>query len=142
MKIFVYGTLRPSLYPQRKPRNVTVVNKATLEGFTMWNLGRFPALTQKYNYVQGQDEAKVPSAKIVGEVYDIPQVSVFDGYEGYKADGTGLYDRDIMPCVLETGERVMAWVYFMHTWKLREVGGAATIVQSGDWADVMPKEVR
>lgn len=119
MLVFTYGTLRPSLYPHVENRfNVKLVGPATITvGLRMVSLGPFPAL--------------VPSDKhqtIVGEVVEAETLSLLDGYEGYRNDGRGLYDRKLLP-VIYNNEQVEAWVYFM-----KSTPPNSTPIESGDWS--------
>ena len=135
MFVFVYGTLRPSLYPHRS--NGKPSRPATLEAnFVMWNLGRFPALVP-----QPQSQCLTT---IKGEVIEVEDVQVFDAYEGYRANGKGLYDREQFVVVIEeTGEIVSAWTYFMHPERFEQrADGTAQRVPSGDWAAAMPCPTR
>lgn len=120
MNLFVYGTLRPSLYPHRHPG--TPVRDAVLPGkFRMFNLGRFPALVY----------SAVPT-NIHGEVFDVQSSTMYDAYEGYAPGGKGLYDKVEVPVIVE-GREELAWVYFMHDKRLIEFLDR-TPVPGGDWS--------
>lgn len=131
-RIFVYGTLRPSLYPQRFPgRFGPSLKPATLtSGLKMYSLGRYPALVP--------DDGE---SRVVGETFELDDIKVYDAYEGYLPNGMGLYDRRKFDIVLDTGEKVEAWVYFMHALRFnQDIIDWAKEVPSGNWADAMPKQ--
>lgn len=118
-RIFVYGTLRPSLYPQRTPD--TLVEHATLtDKFKMYKPAWFPCLAPS-----------IGEYTIIGETYEIPSVRIFDAYEGYRQDGTGLFDRKIVRILTDGRLLQDAWVYFM------KIPPDAPVVITGDWADVV-----
>lgn len=127
-RIFVYGTLRPKLYPKRRPIGVEDVVGATLAAnLKMFNLGAFPALVE---------DAGVHL--ITGESYTLPDITVFDAYEGYLPNGRGLYDRSLFQIELEDGLKTQAWVYWMH----KERHEFGDVIDSGDWADVLRRSPR
>lgn len=123
MRIFVYGTLRPSLYPGRRPQGAVVEN-ATYDGkLRMVNLGSFPAL-----------QTCETDHRIVGETFELPDIRVYDAYEGYRSDGKGLYDRkEIEIAVGPDGRKETAWVYFQHAGG-KYSSGYDREIESGDWA--------
>ena len=93
-----------------------VAEPASLMGFDMYNLGHFPAL------VKG-------TGSIVGETFTVPSITIFDHYEGYRPDGSGLYDREQVEINTASGDKT-AWVYFM-----KQTPRRASLVPTGDWAD-------
>lgn len=125
MRIFVYGTLRPTLYPHRR-REGQEVKQARLTGnYKLWNMGRFPALVED-----------LKSKTIVGETYEVPDIKVYDQYEGYLPTGKGLYDRKEVEIEFD-GKTESAWVYFMHSERFKSDGGWAQEIESGDWQDTL-----
>jgi gamma-glutamylcyclotransferase (GGCT)/AIG2-like uncharacterized protein YtfP len=128
MFLFTYGTLRPSLSPDRarafklSPRGRAVIPG----GFALLNLGPFPALVPD----TGSDTA------IVGELVEVDDLARLDDYEGYRPGGDGLYDRQEVNVLGHDTGIVKAWVYFM-----QPAGRArfrkAPVVESGDWATVL-----
>jgi gamma-glutamylcyclotransferase (GGCT)/AIG2-like uncharacterized protein YtfP len=121
-RLFTYGTLRPSLYPVRMGQMPST--KATLCGFKMYNLGKFPCLihTRDLNV-----------SRIVGEVIELDNIKRYDPYEGYPH----LYDREEVNAKTEGGkEWLKCWVYFMRPSSFDRANGAVW-VPSGDWANVL-----
>lgn len=125
-RIFVYGTLRPSLYPHRRPIDRVVEPARLRDNLAMFDLGYFPAL------VESDDEHE-----IVGETFEVPSIRMYDAYESYLPNGKGLYDRRVVTIKTESGKELGAWIYFMHADKFKEDGAAdyGKPVPSGDWAD-------
>ena len=128
-RLFVYGTLRPSLYPWRK-RPGGPVEEASLTGnYKLWNLGRFPAVV----------ESQLPQ-RIVGETFEVEHIAPYDSYEGYLPNGKGLYDRKKVKIQLKDEVTTLeAWVYFMHHTTFHGEDGPkwAEPIESGDWGDVV-----
>jgi gamma-glutamylcyclotransferase (GGCT)/AIG2-like uncharacterized protein YtfP len=119
MLVFTYGTLRPSLYPHVERRfNVKLVGPAILTTkLQMVSLGPFPALVCSPNYHD-----------IVGELVETETLSLLDGYEGYRNDGRGLYDRTELACFIN-GVYHTAWVYYM-----KSMPPNSNPIESGDWS--------
>jgi gamma-glutamylcyclotransferase (GGCT)/AIG2-like uncharacterized protein YtfP len=126
--VFTYGTLRPSLYPSVPNRfGVTPVGPGILEAtYSMYNLGRFPALVKT-----GDDTT------IRGEVVEIEDIKRLDWYEGYNSTNPsdGLYDRTQQKVTLDDGRVLEAWVYFMH-----KAPSGVDLVESGDWGSIVGGE--
>lgn len=127
-KVFTYGTLRPDLYPHVPARfKVVALVPAVLANpaFLMYHLGGYPALVK-------DEAAKAPIQGFLVETEDLKRL---DGYEGYRADGTGLYDRmkvTVATLVDGTSNPEEAWVYFM-----RRAPGGDRVLASGDWAEAI-----
>jgi len=108
MKVFVYGTLKSGhgnhkAYLYQSP----LVGNASIMGFDLYDLGCFPAIVK--NSTEGR--------RVFGELYEVtPAVAKqLDGLEGYRPDGSGLYDKTLVTAELEDGttfEDVL--VYHMH----------------------------
>lgn len=129
--IFVYGTLRPSLYPHRKLEGAPAQMEAA--GWKMVNVGgKFPAL------VPSKKSDDLRSSWIVGEVIQVGDFTELDTYEGCKADGSGLYARTKVTVRLTgTHSNSTAWVYYMTQLKLDEIAKLRPVrpISTGDWAD-------
>ena len=118
VKVFVYGTLRTGQGNYlRLLKNVEGVKKLcddSIDGFTMYHLGGFPAI--------------VPASKgkVTGESFLINSAVLerLDRLEGYTGDSSGLYDRQ----EILTEKNHKAFVYFMN-----KVYNNTTIIESGDW---------
>lgn len=130
MKLFTYGTLRPSLYPHRLLPGMDPVRATLTAQLQMFNLGHFPAL------IEVEEGGRGMWGEIVGEVITIPDIKMYDAYEGYTPDGKGLYDRAEFAVTLDSGETCRAWVYFMHRLQFFS-GDSRQLVVSGDWADIV-----
>lgn len=128
-KLFVYGTLRPSLYTARATSlGLRLLGRAVLYGhYTMVNLGHYPALI---NDVQPSDHPDAGAA-IAGELVEADNLGWCDQYEGYP----GLYTRSQVEVVLDDGQRVLAWVYTFA--RPNDIIRAYPAVTTGDWADVV-----
>lgn len=132
--VFVYGTLRPSLYPDVLARfNVRALpGPAVLFGaWRMFSLGMFPAIVSvPLDVVAGPDPGRAQTGELIEA--DGHALAQLDRYEGYPR----LYDRMtvsiVRPDIDGDGRAVQAFVYVM-----RDAPAAATIVASGDWADVV-----
>lgn len=101
MFVFVYGTLKRG-FPNHRVMEHAVgefigEGVTTAPTFDMTSLGAFPALLPEGKF------------RIIGEVYDVEDISPLDHLEGYPH----FYDRKIVPiscCGLQYG----CWTYFMH----------------------------
>lgn len=123
MRVFTYGTLRPSLNPSAVRRfGLTLVGPAELlSNMELVHLGWFPALV-----------TTDASHTVVGELVEVNDLSKLDQYEGYRPDGRGLYNRREV-LVSHNGEPTSAWVYYMTS----RPPNAKPIV-SGDWSKLGP----
>lgn len=86
MKVFVYGTLKEGFYNHKWLRGATKIGYDMVSGYGIQDLGAFPAAIPNQESV------------IFGEVYHItPEIEdCLDILEGYKEDGSGLYDKVIV----------------------------------------------
>lgn len=131
VKVFTYGTLRPSLYPRAvKNFNLTPKGKATLRGpFQMLHLGGFPGLIFDY---------RLPTITIVGEVVEVEDLRRLDMYEGYTGTDSGLYNRKEVSVKFNDGTTAQCWVYTFNCDPrfhdpIDPAGAKAEVVVSGDW---------
>lgn len=100
--VAVYGSLRKGLGNHRLLEHVQDHEKGvTCTPYDMYSLGGFPAIV--HGGIKG----------VVVEVYRVDQHTMdrLDGLEGYPS----FYDREEVEVVLESGEEVTAWIYYMHT---------------------------
>lgn len=118
IKVFTYGTLRPSLYPYVISRfGLTPIGKGLLEDFIMYDLGAYPAITRG-------------TGIIVGELVEVKGLGRLDLYEGYRTDGGGLYDRAKVTVNMIESDPTEAWVYFM-----KQASKYGHRILSGDWGN-------
>lgn len=126
-RLFVYGTLRPTLYPEQAKRfGLTLVAAhATLHGhWKMHDLGRFPALVQTEPNGHPDD-----GAIIVGEVVEISSLAQADYYEGYPR----MYTRSEVDVTIENGQQLRCWVYhYAAPQNIR----FHPVVPGGDWGQL------
>lgn len=117
-KVFVYGTLlsgeRNNLFLQNP--EYKLLGNCKVTGFTMYNLGAFPACVRDYSF-----------NTINGEVWEISdgRLDCLDGLEGYP----NFYNREEIPT-----EFGYAWIY-IHT---KEPN--AEVIKSGNWKQYIKKE--
>ena len=128
VRIFVYGTLRPSLYPHRRREAQGATGAKLVGNFKLWNLGVYPALVED-----------LKEHTIVGETFELPNITMYDAYEGYIPNGKGLYDRKEVEIELEDGTKTSAWTYFMHAERFKESERWAEVIESGDWQDTLKR---
>ena len=116
MKVFVYGTLKRGFPNHRVMQHAKAefIGEATLAGFTMLDLGPFPALIQR--------EGKTPYGELIrGEVYEVADIGPLDRLEGYPS----FYNRKNV--VTEQGD--LCWVYFQDVKQLT----GRSVVTDGTW---------
>lgn len=127
IRVFVYGTLRPSLRAIKDlwthlPTGNKVGN-GTIQG-------KLYALTPVVPGVRlgGKTEVK-------GEVVEVKEADLrrFDGLEGHPH----MYERQVVPVTLEDGEIIQAWVYEYKQWNKTEA-----LVKSGDWTDTYVNSIK
>lgn len=125
--VFAYGTLRPSLYPEKAARfSLSLVGRGQIHGqWQMHNLGNFPGLVKTTPTGHPDD-----GAIIVGEVVEAPSLANLDAYEGYPR----LYRREVIDVRLDDNRQVQAWVY---TFARHKELVDCPVVTTGDWADVV-----
>jgi len=113
-KVAVYGSLRKGLHNHGCLRNSKQVATGTVEGFGLYSLGSYPALSQ-----HGEHN------NTVVEVYEVSEATMhgLDALEGYPS----YYNRMVCPITTEDGTTVDAWVYYIQ----EEITGP--LVASGDW---------
>lgn len=114
MKVFVYGTLLSGFGNNRLLVDSKYLGQEIIEGFEMYSLGGFPAITPG-------------KGRILGEVYEVDEKTMtrLDGLEGYP----NFYNRMKIDINNNTDE---AWVYFMDN-PHRFRGGSTPLVVSGSW---------
>lgn len=129
--LFVYGTLREGAggpRPARDPleRAARKVDEGTIEA-RLFDAGGFPAAVPD------------PGGQVRGELYELADpartLSVLDGYEGCRPDGSGLFRREIVSVALDSGREREAWVYLYN----RDVTGLPEI-PSGDYTIHLERE--
>ena len=103
--LFVYGTLRRGVanrFARRLSRCALYVGRGRVRG-RLYRIGHYPGLV-----ISGSGDDWV-----VGDVYSVehqgPVFRMLDAYEGVTAPGE--FRRVSVLVVLESGERVQAWVY-------------------------------
>jgi gamma-glutamylcyclotransferase (GGCT)/AIG2-like uncharacterized protein YtfP len=107
MKLFVYGTLKKGgCYHDRM--NGTFLGEAVAHGWTMVDLGPYPAV------VAG-------SGSVFGELYEVESLGALDPIEDYPR----LYNRRIVP-VFVGDEPHEAWIYFLEQ-------SDAPVIEGGWW---------
>lgn len=134
--LFVYGSLREG------GSNHGWLLRTGPEGLTRaWTAGRL------FHLPAGGFPALVPGALpegdppgpgwVAGEFvgYEDPQdleaaLADLDPLEGVEE---GLFSREILPVVLESGHRYQAWVYVFHVERLPRLEREAIEVPGGDW---------
>jgi len=106
--LFTYGTLKKGYTNHSVMSNAKFIGVTVTEPlFTMYNLGRYPAIT-----LSG-------STAIVGEVYEVDDLYRTDVLEGYPT----FYDR----VEIDT-EYGRAWVYYCDA-----PSHCGIIIESGEW---------
>lgn len=133
VKVFTYGTLRPSLYPGAVARfGLTPLGRGVLYGhYEMLHLGGFPGLIQTPPGTHPD-----AGASIVGEVVEVADLRPLDRYEGYPS----LYDRREVEIVMDDNTRATAWVYLFNNTPEHgpvDPNRARPVVTTGDWADII-----
>ena len=114
VQIIAYGTLMTGEHNHRFCRNAVSIQPCTITG-TIYDTGwGFPAFVPGATGTVKAELIEIPIA-------DWPDM---DRLEGYPR----LYDRQLIPAMLEDGSMVEAWVYIMN-----EVPERAKIISSGDW---------
>jgi len=115
-KVFVYGSLLSKLSNHRVLGDSKMITKDSINGFTMYSLGPFPALVLNEN----------SSVEISGEVYEVDSNTMtrLDNLEGYPS----FYDR--MEVTTNNGHQ--AFVYYIKGNRLYDVE-----VESGNWKEFL-----
>jgi gamma-glutamylcyclotransferase (GGCT)/AIG2-like uncharacterized protein YtfP len=107
MKLFVYGTLKMGgCYHDRM--NGTLLGEAVAHGWTMVDLGPYPAV------VSGP-------GSVFGELYEVESLDALDPIE----DCPRLYNRRIVPVFVGAVQHE-AWIYFL-------AQSDAPVIESGRW---------
>jgi gamma-glutamylcyclotransferase (GGCT)/AIG2-like uncharacterized protein YtfP len=114
MKVFVYGTLLTGFGNNRLLNSSKLLGPEVIEGFDMYSLGGFPAISPGKGRVEGE----------VWEIED-KTLNVLDALEGYPH----FYNRMKINISNNTDE---AWVYFMDD-PGRFYNNSAPVVASGSW---------
>lgn len=132
--VFVYGTLRPSLYPHRKLNGTPA--RIDAAGWRFMNIrGKFPAAVA-LGGGYGQDQGLRPST-FAGEIVAVDNLSEFDAYAGYQpnASAPSLFLRS--PIVIKSMYNVSsAIIYYMTEPMLNTISKLCPVreITSGDWA--------
>lgn len=133
--VFVYGTLRPSLYPHRKL--IGHPAKMDASGWELVNIrGKFPAAIPLSVHHSGNGGRR--ASHIHGEVIYVDDLSEIDAYEGYLTNNRGLYLRtDVRVLLNGNRDTTIVKIYYMTEEKLKNVAKYGTVrtIASGDWAD-------
>lgn len=103
--VFVYGTLMAGFANHRVlgPTPCSLGAATTVDKFTMYTNGYFPALTLQELYT------------VRGEVYKVSDSDLIrlDRLEGYDVTRTSNhYERKLVTVALHSGDKVNAWVYY------------------------------
>jgi gamma-glutamylcyclotransferase (GGCT)/AIG2-like uncharacterized protein YtfP len=107
MKLFVYGTLKTGgCYHDRM--NGTFLGEAVAHGWTMVDLGPYPAV------VAGP-------GSVFGELFEVESLDALDPIEDYPR----LYNRRIVPVFVGEAPHE-AWIYFLER-------SDAPVIESGRW---------
>jgi len=128
-RLFIYGTLRKG---SRNSMHALLARDARFEGYAqisgrLYQLGEYPGLVP----------AEEPGTRVRGEVYvleNLPEVLArLDEYEGCGPNEPKPHEfvREQCEVALETGEKVLAWVY----WYTGTVAGKDVIL-SGDYCSL------
>lgn len=123
--LFVYGTLRPDLYPHRGLHGVSGTVAVPSTSWSFWNIGgKYPALVVK---PEGGNNRTI---QIVGQIIMVEDLNPYDLYE------TG-YIRDQFRVIDFARQQIMACVYYMPEENFVKLAKAqpTRLIQSGDWAD-------
>ena len=135
MILFVYGTLRPSLYPHVCEQwGLKSAGPALTKGWTMYNLGRFPAVVEA-----------LTGSSIIGELVIVDNLDRLDRYEGYRPNGQGLYNRKTIEVFPARCTQEPIWLYYMNNApQTGEFYGdnepvLYPVIPSGDWEDVVTR---
>lgn len=128
--LFVYGTLRPGVKNSRADlfqHTAQHLGQGRVRG-SLYNLGAYPGLRRSRH-----DDAHHPGW-VIGALYQLhdpePTLRTLDLYEGATAQRNDDYERVLLDITSET-RVVPAWTYLY-----RGPLHAATLIPSGDWADV------
>lgn len=137
--LFVYGTLREG------GTHHAWLLRTHPEGLTgAWVAGRLFHLPAGYPaLVPGPEPAAPPPGPgwVRGEFlgYEDDQdlesaLADLDPLEGVEED---LFSREILPVILEGGQRYQAWVYLFHVERLPRLERDAVELPDGDWASYL-----
>jgi gamma-glutamylcyclotransferase (GGCT)/AIG2-like uncharacterized protein YtfP len=125
-RIFVYGTLRRDMYPERAKQGGEVLGMGTIPG-SLYRLGWFPGLVPSTD----------PAHRVVGQVIDYEKIhdgawiSTVNGLDRYEGVASGLYRREVVKVTMEDGNVVEAHAYFYgHPTDV----SPDKLIPSGDWA--------
>ena len=128
-RLFVCGTLRPSLVALTPPELKEVISqwRKVGDGFAhgrLYNLGEYPGA------VLDPDS----EARIIGEVFQLPDdgatLAALDAYEGFDPDNfsASLFVRRKCEVTLEDNSRIECWIYVYN-----RPASPSKIIQSGDY---------
>lgn len=122
MKVAVYGSLRQGFHNHPLIEGSEYLGTTmTVDEYTMYDLGSFPAVCLTFPYSQ-----------IVVEVYDVDESTMFrlNRLEGYRGEGMdNFYDRSLV----ET--EAFGACYMYHTGPMVR----SEVVRSGDWVQAHQK---
>lgn len=99
----------------------------------LFDLGPYPAL------VQGSDVVEGELWHIAAEDLD-KTLRTLDEVEGYLPEGTNLYERRVVTCCSEAGQKVQAWAYFYG--RVESLAGKTPIKPGGDGCCRWPESKR
>ena len=95
-KVFVYGTLLTNERNHYLIEDSKLINKGYVEGFYMFNLGRYPGI-QKGN------------GRILGEVYEVDE-NTLSKLDILEEEGV-MYQKILVDVTLDNQETITAYVY-------------------------------
>jgi len=135
-KVFVYGTLRVGegnwRWLLKEKAGAFHIGSDIIEGFTMINLGAFPALIENKTVPE-----ELQNEVIIGDVFEVndERLEALDRLEGYP----DFYDR----VEVETQNNGKCWVYYHNNVTGKELDSYLDrVISSGDWLNSsMKKEV-
>ncbi len=138
--LFVYGTLREG------GANHAWLKRTHPEGLCRaWTPGRlfhlpdagFPALVALREAEPGPPGAGWVLGDFVGYEDEAALEAALSDLDQLEGVGEDLFTREILPVVLEGGQRYGAWVYVFHVERLPSLERGAIELKDGDWKDYL-----
>jgi gamma-glutamylcyclotransferase (GGCT)/AIG2-like uncharacterized protein YtfP len=134
--LFVYGTLREG------GSNHAWLLRTHPEGLTRaWVAGRLFHLPAGYPALVPTPEPRTPPpgpgwvrGEFVGYEDEADLGSALADLDPLEGVEEGVFARELLPVLLEGGQRYLAWVYLFHVERLPRLVREAVEVLAGDWA--------